>query len=55
MLSVWDASDKGAIGCIRAQMVNGEYATWVSILSNGNILLISSLKELSRCTLMGGC
>ena len=55
MLSVWDASDKGVIGCIRAQMVNGGYATWVSILSNGNNLLISSLKELSRCTLMGGC
>ena len=45
MLSVWGASDKGVIGCVRAQMVNGEYATWVSILSNGNNLLISSLKR----------
>ena len=45
MLSVWDASDKGVIRCIRAQMVNGEYATWVSILSTGNNLLISSLKR----------
>ena len=32
-------------GCVRAQMVNGEYATWVSILKNGNNLLISSLKK----------
>ena len=42
---MWDASDKGVIGCIRAQMVNGEYATWVSILSTSNNLLISSLKR----------
>ena len=55
MLSVWGASDKGVIGCVRVHMVNGECATWVSILSNGNNLLTSSLKELSRCTLMGGC
>ena len=55
MLSDWGASDKEVIGCIRAQMVNGKYATWVSILRNGNNLLISSLKELSRYTLMGGC
>ena len=55
MLSVWGASDKGVIGCVRAHIINGGCATWVSILSNGNILLISSLKELSRCTLMGGC
>ena len=45
MLSVWDASDKGVIGYVRAHMVNGEYATWVSILSTGNNLLISSLKR----------
>ena len=45
MLSVWGASDKGVIGCVRAQMVNGEYATWVSILKNGNNLLIISLKR----------
>ena len=55
MLSVWGASDKGVIGYVRAHIINGGCATWVSILSNGNNLLISSLKELSRCTLMGGC
>ena len=45
MLSVWDASDKGLIGCARAHIINGGCATWVSILSNGNNLLISSLKR----------
>ena len=45
MLSVWGASDKGVIGCVRVHMVNGGYATWVSILSTGNNLLISSLKK----------
>ena len=45
MLSVWGASDKGVIGCVRAHIINGGCATWVSILSNGNNLLISSLKR----------
>ena len=45
MLSVWGASDKGMIGCVRAHIINGECATWVSILSNGNNILISSLKK----------
>ena len=33
------------IGCVRAHIINGGYATWVSILSNGNNLLIRSLKR----------
>ena len=45
MLSVWGASDKGVIGCVSAHIINGGYATWVSILSTGNNLLISSLKR----------
>ena len=45
MLSVWGASDKGMIGCVRAHIINGGCATWVIILSNGNNLLTSSLKR----------
>ena len=45
MLSVWGASDKGMIGCVRAHIINRGCATWVSILRNGNNLLISSLKK----------
>ena len=45
MLSVWGASDKGMIGCVRVHIINDGCATWVSILSNGNNLLISSLKR----------
>ena len=45
MLSVWSASDEGVIRCVRTHIINGGYATWVSILRNGNNLLISSLKK----------
>ena len=45
MLSVWGASYKRVIGCVRAHFINDRCATWVSILSNGNNLLISSLKR----------